>query len=85
MFVCFIKVYLQKTYNMEIQTKIILEGNADDLYVNEGIIKRTRIMAVSEDNNKNFDVEITSYDEELMHEKFNLLLGRKIRVTIETL
>lgn len=59
-------------------------GNTDDLFVDKGIIRQTRLINDFDDYKQNFDIAITSYDESLEHEQFNKLLGRKIKVTIET-
>lgn len=67
--------------------KLVIEitGKTDDLYVDKGITRQTRLILDFDDDKCNFDVEITSYDENFEHEKFNNLLGRKIKVTIETI
>lgn len=62
----------------------IFEGKLDDLLTDNGNIKSSRLIKFG--NEQNWDIQLTSYNNiEPKHEKFDSLLGKKVRIIVETI
>ena len=62
----------------------IFEGKLDDLLTDNGNIKSSRLIEFG--NEQNWDIQLTSYNNiEPKHEKFDSLLGKKVRIIVETI
>lgn len=68
----------------------IFEGKLDDLLTDNGNIKSSRLIEFGNDiengSEQNWDIQLTSYNNiEPKHEKFDQLLGKKVRIIVETI
>ena len=78
---------IKMNYNVFLQ----LEGNADDLLMinGDGSMKCTRLISlepnIKPEEDEIIDICVTSTNVFQDHSKFNKLIGKKIRLTIETL
>lgn len=68
----------------------IFEGKLDDLLTDNGNIKSSRLIKFGNEteygNEQNWDIQLTSYNNiEHKHEKFDSLLGKKVRIIVETI
>lgn len=68
----------------------IFEGKLDDLLIDIGNIKTSRLIKFGDEiehgGEQNWDVQLTSYNStEPKHEKFDSLLGKKVRIIVETI
>lgn len=80
---------------MEVKNFLTLEGNVNDLLYENGFLKMTRL--VQDIGNESIDVTVESRDEQMSctigssndidgeHPKFDELLGKKIRITVEVI
>lgn len=72
----------------------IFEGKLDDLLTDNGNIKSSRLVKFGNEteyeteygSEQNWDIQLTSYNNiEPKHEKFDSLLGKKVRIVVETI
>lgn len=68
----------------------IFEGKLDDLLTDNGNIKSSRLIKFGNEteygSEQNWDIQLTSYNNiEPKHEKFDQLLGKKVRIIVETI
>lgn len=68
------------------------EGKLDDLLTDNGNIKSSRLIKFGNEtetecgSEQNWDIQLTSYNNiEPKHEKFDSLLGKKVRIVVETI
>lgn len=73
-----------------IRTIFQFEGKMDDLLVDYGKVKSSRLVEFGETdengNEQNWDVQLTSYNSfGTKHERFDKMLGKTVRITVETI
>lgn len=73
-----------------IRTVFQFEGKLDDLLVDNGKVKSSRLIEFGKTddngNEQNWDVQLTSFNSfEAKHERFDKMLGKTVRITVETI
>lgn len=66
------------------------EGKLDDLLVDYRTVKSSRLVEFGNKSEngreQNWDIQLTSYNNiDSKHERFDKLLGKKVRITVETI